>query len=440
MRPSYWTRAPSASSYVVKSQKRYASFRPFKAPSLRNRQQQPTLVSDHGSVLTPPLELFTSAIDSGASDIKWMEAIDIARKCISAAQRRPDRSVVDLTKDVHEGEHLPPCGLIDLRALSDSKEEKDLGKIFAVAAILNRSPRHQIVTEWALQKLARAGEPLSVVVLGSRMSKSSLRNDRSWILQKVEHLAREGTFWPAMVLYGSMLEENGDLQSAASWYRKAMEKTQPLAHKSFLQSSFISMSRSIPPPWKAYADVKVKLGEIDVVEEPARVGAFQYDCPLGFAFLLSVFFQKECGWDKVEEYLTKCAMSHNPQACYQLGELYRLWHLGLKKVEDDGFYGKFLSKEMLRKLISTPSRYHSPADYYNMAKEWFELASNQGHSLASVQMAVLLREENRPGEGVFYLSLAAKEPKYADIVSQLQKVWDKSDASITSIMRKCVQL
>ncbi|EER28804.1 hypothetical protein CPC735_040680 [Coccidioides posadasii C735 delta SOWgp] len=422
MHASYWARAPSALSHVTRIQRRYASARTPRAPSVRNRLRRPVLSPDFGSVPSPPLELFTSAIDKGPfkqgpNKLGWMEAIDIARKCIAAAQKSTETSSLNLERDIHA----------------------DLHKICLVSQILGRSPRHSVVTEWIMPKLAHAGNMLAIVSLGYKALSSSTINGQPWLLQKIEILAREGKAWEPMVLHGSILEAKGELPSAANWYQKAIEITKPLDNEINYLSFFIPQGR-FPLPLEAFANVQLKLDEIDKAEEAANLGALQYDSPRGYSLLLSALFKNESGWDHIEEYLTKCAMSHDVEACYRLGEIYRLWHLGLEKVEHAGFHDKFLSKKMLRGLLSVSSRYHSPTEYYSMAKEWLELAAAQGHPLASLQMAVLLRDENKAGEALHYRELAGRHPKYAAVATELQEAWEISDADITSIMRKAVEL
>lgn len=311
----------------------------------------------------------------------------------------------------------------------------DLRKISAVCSILELSPKHLRVYEWLSEKLVLTGDSWALHTQGWKLLASSAKDDQLGVFPKIKALAQQGHSWWAMTLYGHYLKQKGQLENAASWHRKAMDLAKPCTREEVP----LPMTRSGIQPWAAYATIKMQLGDIDEAEKAALVGALEYHKPQGYMMLTSVLYaKKEC--DKLEEYLTRAAMSHNSAACYQLGEIYRLWHHGPERVENDGYHGKFLPKEMLPRVMSLSSRYHSPDEYYNIAKEWLELASIQEHPLASLQLAVLLREENKHEEGISCLDRAAKTPKYADVVAELRELWHESDADINSIMRKCVEL
>ncbi|EEP78423.1 predicted protein [Uncinocarpus reesii 1704] len=414
MRFPYRATAPSAFSRLTSIQCRYASGQAFKAPSLRGQGRR--RMPDYGSVPSPPLELFTSATESGFN-LQWMEAIDIARKCISAAKESTETSTPNLVKDIHS----------------------DLHKITMVAAILQRSPRHHIVSEWLLPKVAHAGEPMAILILSSRLLNSKADNE-AWLLRKLEVLAQQAKIWPAMVLYGSILESKGQLQSAVNWYQKAVEVaelSEPSETSNYLFSTSISRIRQ---PFEAYAELKLKLGEIDDAERAAELGALRYDRSQSFAILLATLLKTERGSDKIEEYLTKCAMGDgNMEARYHLGKIYLLWHLGLERFEAISVPDEYLSRPILQKLLSVSSRYYSPNDFCNMAKEWFHLAITQGHVLSMLQMAFLLREENKNHEGTLYLDSVEEHPKYAQMVVKLRDIWDKSDVDVSAITRKSVE-
>lgn len=290
------------------------------------------------------------------------------------------------------------------------------------------------MTRWLWEKLALAGDPWALLTQAARLLKTPTNNDQLGIFPKIKVLAERNVWW-AMVQYGHYLKQKGQLVNAASWYRKAMDLTKPLTREE------IPLPLAGPgiQPWEAYATIQWKIGNLDEAERAAKIGAVEYHSYQGYMILSSILLKKKkC--ENLEECLTRAAMAHTPETCYRLGEIYRLWHHGREKLEKNGYHGNFLPEDMLPELMSMSSRYYTPDEYYNMAKEWFELASVQGHAMASVQLAVLLREGKMMDKGLKYLDRATDSPKYAEIVTELRELWHQPDADINTTMRKCVGL
>ncbi|KAI1910376.1 hypothetical protein LOZ61_004477 [Ophidiomyces ophidiicola] len=316
----------------------------------------------------------------------------------------------------------------------------DLRKIAIVTAILDRSPNHKTVSRFVRTALARAGEPLSINTLASKLIHSSSINNQPWLIQKVETLAREGNSWKAMVLYGMILLEKGQPDEAANWYQSAMNAVKPIETPSSLQT-ILNAVALVKSPFEAYAELKLKLEQVDEARKAAEVGVSQYNNSGCHKLLASILSSNNQDHDKAEGHLMKSAMSRDPNACHVLGQIYRLKHLGLKQAENDPFYQVlFASRKISPGLILDRSPYISTAEYYRMAKEWLELAAYEGVAMASLQMAILLRQENKLQDGLAYLDRVGDDSKYTQVVANLREIWTTPDADTSSILLASHQL
>ena len=281
------------------------------------------------------------------------------------------------------------------------------------------------MASWVIQRLADAGEPISVIYLVNQLLRFTGPIKKTPTVAKLESIAMKGEIPQAMVVHGLILQRGNRMEEAISWFEKAMTVSKPVTPT---QSIDALLFFKIPQAWKAYGSAKSDMGDLESARKAVAVGAFEYDNEIAYS-LLAPDALRAGDLEKYEQCLTKAAMGDDPKSCYELGNLYLATYLANER-RNSTRLGEESSSPQDAIYCGAFSKKYKIHEYRKLAVEWYEVAIAGGYSRAAIVMALMLRDERELDKGLEYLSLAKKDPECVHTVGFLQRSWRQDDFKV----------
>ncbi len=177
--------------------------------------------------------------------------------------------------------------------------------------------------------------------------------------------------------------------------------------------------------WEATYRVRWQANDRTGAEEVLKQAAFKDEDPLAYLYLATEFTDPSSG--EYESYLIKAASSGSLKAARKLGTYY------FKKMQMSGSFPSLEELSQLPQSLKSVSDKAAKQEVQGMGKkgwtewshafEWFSLGAESDIATSQIYLAIFLRANNRPDEGLEWLEKASKSRQWANTAASLKKMW-----------------
>ncbi|THC94101.1 hypothetical protein EYZ11_006430 [Aspergillus tanneri] len=292
--------------------------------------------------------------------------------------------------------------------------------------------------EWLYSSAALAGARVAVLIAASRSVKNANGAPPAGtpILEQVESLALRERDPRAMIIHATVLGRRERYGEAIALMDQVMQtiyptKTAPAADSSLLIGD-------IEPPWKVYAWLKEKIGNVTDLDDILRTAALEYQDPEALVKYAFVMMQQG-DLEKYEEYMSKAATAGNAKACWKLANFYYLTSQGRYprrgvKTSDSAADAERANnasegRGILSAFFSSLFGAQPHHEYRGLAMEWYELAARHGSPEAALAISLLLREEGNTELSAQFFQVAVASQKLTSLIRPFRLNWENENYS-----------
>jgi len=262
-------------------------------------------------------------------------------------------------------------------------------------------------------------------------------------LQRLSTLARADSNAPATILLAQILESQGKVDKALTYYEQ-ITNNEGKTYKATTE-----VEDTVAQAWLALGRIRTSNKDWTGAEAALKKAALEYDEPTAYFYLARFCDPKS---DEYLLYNLKAASSGVREAAHNLGDFYlrqskrdRETRNVLKTNKTKSEDGKDATsqpaeRQDLQPNLSSDLSQGSPvkapqrADSQEkraLAREWFNVAAYAGFAPSQVNLALLLRADGSFDEGLTWLEHAEKHPDFGAEVDRLKESWWKKDVDLT---------
>ncbi|KAL1967326.1 hypothetical protein VTN77DRAFT_3372 [Rasamsonia byssochlamydoides] len=297
---------------------------------------------------------------------------------------------------------------------------KDVDVVFDVAHILGRIDNR--IANWGFWATYAAGAVVPTIMDALRHLNTVRYPMRTPILDRIEEWATKDEDPRAIVLHAKILGRREQYQEALALMEKLMERIYPTKVRPVGRDD-VTVRGLLEPPYQVYAWLKERVGDQKATDRVLKMAALEYQDPRALMTYADVM-KLEGNMEMYEECMNKAAASGQVEACLRLANFYYLTSRGR-------FTPREQKSEALNTFGARISRFFGQSrtknDFRKLALEWYELAFMHGSDIASLVLAVLLREDGESEQGLRFLQYADQTQKWPKAMARLRSNWDNPD-------------
>lgn len=269
---------------------------------------------------------------------------------------------------------------------------------------------------------------MAVFTCAARLLEKTKAAPKVQILDRIKSIALHERDPVAMTIHAQVLGLREEYPQALAMIEEVMQAIHPATSPP--KTEFPPGFRT---PWHVCEWLKRKVGDDAGADEVIKVAALEYQEPQAL-FRYAQRLMQEGDLEAYEQNMSKAASDGHPEACQKLANFYLLTSLGqyprrgekecptaeeIKREEQEQVAGK--AKWSLSSLFD-----HSMlrADYYKLAREWYEVACIHGSQDAALTFSLLLRQEGDFALGRYYLDMAAQKSDLASAIRGYRVNWE----------------
>lgn len=219
------------------------------------------------------------------------------------------------------------------------------------------------------------------------------------LLQNLGVLAKQEKNREAMVLLGQVLLSQQKESQALEWLRKATDHSADISAAEAL--SFESAGQALVDQGRILLGRKDREG----ARAAFRKASLELDEPSAYFYLSRL---EEPASQNQYVYLLKAASSGIPEACHNLGAL------ELSKINSR------LPNSSVQTLAD-----------YGMAREWFQVAADDGFGLSMLNMALICKAVGKPDDGLKWIEKAETVPEVAEQARNMRNQWSSEEVMVS---------
>lgn len=258
-------------------------------------------------------------------------------------------------------------------------------------------------------------------------------------LQRLTTLAKVNSNPPAMLLLAQILESQGKVDKALTYYEQ-------ITNNDGKDRAAAEADGTIARAWLALGRIKASNEDFTGAEAALKKAALEYDEPTAYFYLARFCDTKS---DDYLLYNLKAASSGVREAAHNLGDFYLRQSKGDRQTSnavntkfENGKVAASASFESETLQLNPPSDLSQvlPArtpqrgksqEKRALAREWFNVAAYAGFAPSQVNLALLLRADGSFDEGMKWLKQAEKHADFGAEVNRLRESWWKKDVNLT---------